>query len=89
MTAEPRRDGRPRKRSLTIRGHRTSVTLEDAFADALREIAAAQGRSLAALVAEIDAARGPGTSLASALRLHALAHYRGRVAGAGAHAPKG
>ena len=71
---------RPRKRSLTLRGHRTSVTLEPAFLDALREIAADRGLSLDALAAEIDAARDPATNLASALRVHALAHYRGRAA---------
>ena len=72
---------RPAKRSLTIRGHRTSVTLESAFLDALREIAAGEARSLAALVAEIDAERDPATNLASALRLHVLAHYRARAGG--------
>ena len=68
---------RPRKRSLTLRGHRTSVSLEDAFWDAFREIAAARDRPVAALAAEIDAARPPGTGLASAIRLFVLAHYRG------------
>ena len=67
---------RPTKRSLTIRGHRTSVTLEDAFWTALREVAEAHGSSLAALAAEIDAARDPGTNLASAIRVHLLSHYR-------------
>ena len=74
MTAD-----RPAKRSLTLRGHRTSVTLERAFLDALREIAAERGQSLDALAAEVDAARDPGTNLASALRLFALAHYRARA----------
>ena len=64
-----------RKRSLSIAGHRTSVSLEDAFWDALKQIAAAEGRSVTALVAEVDSTRGD-TSLSSALRLHALAHYR-------------
>jgi predicted DNA-binding ribbon-helix-helix protein len=68
---------RPAKRSLTIRGHRTSVTLEDAFWEALREVAVAEGRSMAALVTEIDTERDPGTNLASAIRLRVLAHYRG------------
>ena len=73
---------RPRKRSLTIRGHRTSVTLERAFLDALREIAAERGLSLDGLAAEIDAARDPATNLASAIRLHVLAHHRrGRTPG--------
>lgn len=67
---------RPTKRSLTIRGHRTSVTLEDAFWDALREVAEVRGASLAALVAEIDAERDPATNLASAIRVRLLHHYR-------------
>ena len=69
---------RPAKRSLTIRGHRTSVSLERAFLEALREIAAERGLSLDALAAEIDAARDPATNLASAIRLHVLAHHRRR-----------
>ncbi|TAJ30439.1 ribbon-helix-helix domain-containing protein [Bosea sp. (in: a-proteobacteria)] len=69
-----------RKRSLSIAGHRTSVSLEDAFWDALKEIAAAEGRSITALVAEVDSRRGE-TNLSSALRLHALAHYQRLVDG--------
>ncbi len=67
---------RPLKRSLTLRGHRTSVSLEPAFWEAFREIAAAEGRALNALAAEIDAARDPRTGLATAMRLHVLAWYR-------------
>jgi len=74
-------DGRPVKRSLTLRGHRTSVSLEEAFWQALREIARAEGRPLAALAAEIDSARGPETGLATALRLHVLRHFRNRAEG--------
>jgi predicted DNA-binding ribbon-helix-helix protein len=68
-----------RKRSLAIAGHRTSVSLEDAFWDALKRIASADGRTMAALVAEVDSRRG-ATNLSSALRLHVLEHYR-RAAG--------
>ena len=53
--------GRPVKRSLTLRGHRTSVSLEEPFWRAFREIAAAEGRPINALAAEIDAARGVET----------------------------
>lgn len=60
------------KRSLTIAGHRTSVSLEPPFWEALLRIAEARGVSVAALVAEIDTARG-STNLSSALRLHVLA----------------
>ena len=55
------------KRSLTIAGHATSMTPEPIFWDALRDAAAAQGKSLAALVAEIDEART--TNLSSAVRV--------------------
>lgn len=75
--------GRPEKRSLTIRGHRTSVSLEAAFWEAFREIAEAEGKALNALAAEIDADRSEETNLASAIRLHVLAwHRRARPASA-------
>lgn len=61
-----------KKRSFTLSGHRTSVALEAEFWAAIRSCAQRQGRSLAALVAEIDASRGE-RPLASALRLYALA----------------
>ena len=70
--------GRPVKHSLTLKGHRTSVTLEDEFWAAFRDIAAQQGRALNDLANEIDAARGTDTGLASAIRLFVLAHYRDR-----------
>ena len=49
---------RPVKRSLTLRGHRTSVSLEDEFWRAFREIATEADRPINALAAEIDEARG-------------------------------
>lgn len=61
-----------RKRSITIRGHRTSFSLEDAFHDALVDLARRRAMALAALIAEIDAARPRETNLSSALRLHVL-----------------
>lgn len=64
-----------RKRSLSIAGHRTSISLEAPFWEALKEIAASEDRPIAALVAEVDSGRGE-LNLSSALRLHALAHYR-------------
>ncbi|MBN9451104.1 MAG: ribbon-helix-helix domain-containing protein [Bosea sp.] len=64
-----------RKRSLSIAGHRTSISLEAPFWEALKEIAADEDRPIAALVAEVDSDRGE-LNLSSALRLHALAHYR-------------
>ncbi|MEM9320796.1 MAG: ribbon-helix-helix domain-containing protein [Pseudomonadota bacterium] len=71
-----RADLRPRKRSLTLRGHRTSVSLEDAFWDALVAIAAERGQSVNALVAEIDEARGLSCGLASAIRVYVLGAAR-------------
>lgn len=69
---------RPKKRSLTLRGHRTSVSLEDEFWSAFREIAAAENRAINDLAAEIDADRGIDTGLASAIRLFVLRRLRSR-----------
>jgi len=69
---------RPKKHSLTLRGHRTSVSLEDEFWAAFREIAAEEGRALNDLAAEIDAARGTDCGLASAIRLFVLRRLRAR-----------
>jgi len=68
--------GRPVKRSLTLRGHRTSVSLEDAFWRAFREIAVQEGKAINALAAEIDAARGTEAGLASAIRVFVLERFR-------------
>ncbi|TPI59462.1 MULTISPECIES: ribbon-helix-helix domain-containing protein [unclassified Mesorhizobium] len=61
------------KRSVTIRGHRTSFSLEQPFYDDLIAIAAQRSLSLAALVAEIDETRTRDANLSSALRLYVLA----------------
>lgn len=71
-------EARPVKRSFTIDGHRTSISLEAAFWEALKEVARAQGLPLASLVAEIDRTRG-AASLSGAVRVHLLRHYRGRA----------
>ena len=63
------------KRSVIVAGHRTSVSLEDAFWRALKDIATQNNMSLAALVAQIDAARGEA-NLSSALRVFALEQAR-------------
>lgn len=55
------------KRSLTIAGHATSISLEPIFWDALHAAALHEGKPLAALVAEIDEART--TNLSSAIRV--------------------
>lgn len=51
-----------RKRSLAIAGHRTSVSLEEPFWEALKEIAATEKRPIASLVMEVDSGRGEPTS---------------------------
>lgn len=76
---------RPVKRSLTLRGHRTSVSLELSFWRALKRAAAAREMSVDAFVADIDARRSreaPDASLASALRV-ALLHEAERAAANG------
>ena len=59
------------KRSLTISGHRTSVSLEDAFWRQLEILAAKRAQSMSALIAEIDATRGQA-NLSSAIRVFVL-----------------
>jgi predicted DNA-binding ribbon-helix-helix protein len=63
------------KRSIVIAGHKTSVSLEDAFWDALKEIAAQREATLSDLVATIDASRTQG-NLSSAIRLFVLDYFR-------------
>ncbi len=70
---------RPVKRSLTLSGHRTSVSLEDEFWEAFCAIAHERGQPINALAARIDATRSPDTGLASAIRLFVLRHYRDRA----------
>jgi predicted DNA-binding ribbon-helix-helix protein len=66
------------KRSIVIAGHKTSVSLEDAFWKALKEIALSRRVTLSDLVASIDSERQLG-NLSSAIRLFVLDHYRGRT----------
>ena len=71
-----------RKRSIKIAGHKTSVSLEEEFWDALNAIAEAEKVSLSTLVERIDAARANRASaggLSSALRLHVLERLRSRA----------
>lgn len=72
---------RPVKHSLTLRGHRTSVSLEAEFWHAFRAIAAEKGMAINALAAEIDEARGVETGLASAIRVYVLRHLEARAGG--------
>ena len=70
--------GSLRKRSVTIAGHRTSVSLEAAFWSALKQMAAERGVSLNALIEEID--RGRAGNLSSATRLFVLATLKASAA---------
>ncbi|MGB3278517.1 MAG: ribbon-helix-helix domain-containing protein [Pseudorhodobacter sp.] len=71
-----RAPARPVKHSLTLRGHRTSVSLESEFWQAFREIAAARDITINALAIEIDEARQTDIGLASAIRVYVLNHFR-------------
>jgi predicted DNA-binding ribbon-helix-helix protein len=65
------------KRSIVIGGHKTSVSLEDAFWSDLKQIAHTQEASLSELIAKIDETRQQG-NLSSAIRLVVLEHFRSR-----------
>jgi predicted DNA-binding ribbon-helix-helix protein len=67
------------KRSISIAGHRTSISLEQPFWQALAEVAAARGTSIAAIVAEIDRNRADDINLSAAIRVFALGWYRDRA----------
>jgi len=66
------------KRSIVIAGHKTSVSLEDAFWKGLKEIATGRNMILSDLVASIDTERRHG-NLSSAIRLFVLDHYRAQI----------
>jgi predicted DNA-binding ribbon-helix-helix protein len=66
------------KRSIVIAGHKTSVSLEDAFWKGLKEIAGSRELTLSDLVASIDTDRRHG-NLSSAIRLFVLDHYRMQI----------
>ena len=63
------------KRSVTIAGHRTSISLEEPFWDALRELAKKRGLALAGLISEIDKTR-KDYNLSSAIRVYILEYCR-------------
>jgi predicted DNA-binding ribbon-helix-helix protein len=65
------------KRSIVVAGHKTSVSLEEAFWSGMKEISASRGLTLSELVAEIDTGRRHG-NLSSAIRLFVLDHFRNR-----------
>ncbi|MEC8476578.1 MAG: ribbon-helix-helix domain-containing protein [Pseudomonadota bacterium] len=69
---------KPRKRSITIAGHATSISLEAPFWDAIRDIAAQQDMSAQDLIAEIDNSRRTA-SLSSAIRVYILSWYQDKA----------
>lgn len=68
-----------RKHSITLHGHATSFSLEDAFYDIIVEIAVQNGQSLASLIAMIDDERDRNNNLSSSLRLYALDWVLGKT----------
>ena len=69
------------KRSIVVAGHKTSVSLEEAFWSGMKEISSARHLTLSELVGEIDGNRQQG-NLSSAIRLFVLEHFRARAASA-------
>lgn len=75
-----------RKRSVILNGHSTSVSLEDAYWEEVRAIAAREGVPVAALIERVDRSR-QGGNLSSAIRLAVLADYRARLEAANGSLP--
>jgi predicted DNA-binding ribbon-helix-helix protein len=65
------------KRSIVVGGHKTSVSLEEAFWSGMKEISGARSMTLSRLVSEIDANRNEGNNLSSAIRQFVLNHFKG------------
>lgn len=72
-------NARPVKHSVTLHGHRTSISLEAPFWDALRAISRRKSLPINALVAQIDADRGMDSGLASAIRVYVLNDFKDRL----------
>lgn len=70
---------RPEKHSLTLNGHRTSVSLENEFWGAFRALAKEQGVPINSLAARIDVGRAADTGLATAIRLHVLRELQAKL----------
>jgi predicted DNA-binding ribbon-helix-helix protein len=66
------------KRSVVLAGHKTSVSLEDAFWEGLKDIANIEHKTLSELVGDIDTDR-EHANLSSAIRLFVLNHYQGQA----------
>jgi len=74
------------KRSIIIAGHKTSVSLEEAFWSELKQIASGRRRTLSEVVSAIDSERAHG-NLSSAIRLFVLDHYRNMIGTADVKTP--
>jgi predicted DNA-binding ribbon-helix-helix protein len=81
--------GGVRKRSVTLNGHRTSYSIEDAFQNELERLAREAGMPLARLIADIDALPRRDGGLSSALRLHVLDAVIAQARGGRADAASG
>jgi predicted DNA-binding ribbon-helix-helix protein len=75
------------KRSIVVAGHKTSVSLEEAFWNGMREISSLRDMTLSELVGEIDRNREQG-NLSSAIRLFVLDYFRSRATGTAAARPQ-
>jgi predicted DNA-binding ribbon-helix-helix protein len=76
------------KRSIVVAGHKTSVSLEEAFWNGMKEISGLRNMTLSELVGEIDNNRQQG-NLSSAIRLFVLDHFKSRAASGGETKPDG
>ncbi|MEM7462980.1 MAG: ribbon-helix-helix domain-containing protein [Pseudomonadota bacterium] len=72
-----------KKHSITIRGHRTSFSIEDEFYRELLALAETENKPLARLVSQIDERRSPDTNLSSAIRLRVLEALKIRISNEG------
>lgn len=73
---------RPVKHSVTLHGHRTSISLEAPFWTEIRNIAVEKGMPINALVSKIDEGRGMDSGLASAIRVYVLETLKDRLSSA-------
>jgi predicted DNA-binding ribbon-helix-helix protein len=67
------------KRSIVVAGHKTSISVEEAFWSGIKEISGARSMTLSQLVSEIDANRNQGNNLSSAIRQFVLDHFKSRA----------
>ncbi|SFK20968.1 ribbon-helix-helix domain-containing protein [Pseudovibrio ascidiaceicola] len=68
-----------KKRSITLHGHRTSITLEPEFWAGLEDFARSQGKNITAAIASIDDERNPENNLSSCIRVAVLKHFQSQL----------